>query len=94
MAQYPCKVESEDRLKQIGNENFILVIRDCYKQLYEFITQSGNGCHLLILGKAGVGKSTFILWLLYEIWDNAKSLNKEIPSIVVVDRDGITNILI
>jgi len=71
------------------NEN-ILVIRDCYLKILEFISNNGNGCHLLILGKAGVGKSTFIFWLLFKIWYNANSENSNVilPSIVYVDRDG------
>ena len=40
-----------------------------------------------------MGKSTFILWLLYKIWSDAKMKNETVPSIVVVDRDGNRNLL-
>ena len=42
-----------------------LVVRQCYLTLFQLITNMGEGCHFLILGKAGVGKSTFVLWELH-----------------------------
>jgi GTPase SAR1 family protein len=43
--------------------------------------------YFLVLGKAGVGKSTFLMWLLYKLYSEAKTSKMSLPSIVVVGRD-------
>ena len=61
-----------------------LVIRQCYLALRGLITEVGDGSHFLVLGKAGVGKSTFVNWFIYQLWEGGV----DVPSIVFVDRDN------
>lgn len=85
-----------------------MFVRERYKTLKD--TLLGNkGMHCLLLGKSGIGKTTFLEWLLIAILVESKSALQELrliheivpneekwkyqPTAVYVDRENISSMM-